>query len=695
MHVSSGARLAFAVALAAALATAAVAPTVAAPWSGPAPPPAPAAAHPQIDATAPPAPNETGLPEDPERFEAWLDGAMATSMEAHDVPGATVSVVTDDGLYHAEGYGRADVANGTPVRADATAFRVGSVSKLVVWTAVMQGVEDGRLALDRDVNAYLGDDLRVPDTYDEPVTLGHLGTHSAGFEDVYERVFVPNASDVGPLDEELRRTRPARVAPPGAVTAYSNWGAALAGHVAARSADAPSFAAHADDRIFTPLGMRNSTFQQPMPPALADRMATGYQPGAGRQQPQTFEVIAIPPAGSMTATATDVARFMRAHLGDGSLAGPANATGDAPRNLSGPGPGAATATANVTRDPTRILEPATVERMQRHRRSDHPAVNGWAYGFYEVDRNGERVLAHAGDTRDFHSLLFLLPERDVGVFVSYNGPGGTVARNHLYHAFVDRYYPADGEAAPAEPTGDVDPAVEGTYRTTRMSHTDWYKVLSPFATLSVRRVGDGTLLTTRALGSDATRWVREDDLVYGERDGPGTLAFERGPDGAVTAAYRDGDFVEAFTALPPWASPPLHGVALVLALLVFLSTLALWPYTVYRDRRTGRPIRKTGGMKLARLAGAALAALAVGFVAAGAAAIATPPGVLHGTPPLLERLGLVPELIAGLAGLVALFAVHAWYRGRWTRWGRIHYGLLALSGAAFTGLLLFYNLFAL
>ena len=162
---------------------------------------------------------------------AFVDGYVAHQLEDYGIPGATVSVVKDGEVIFAKGYGEADVKAEEPVVADETLFRIASTNKLFTATAVMQLVEEGRLDLDRDVNAYL-DDVEIPDTYPgQPVTLRHLLTHTAGFEERITGTLARDADDVAPLGEHLSENVPARVRPPGEVTSYSNYGVALAGHV--------------------------------------------------------------------------------------------------------------------------------------------------------------------------------------------------------------------------------------------------------------------------------------------------------------------------------------------------------------------------------------------------------------------------------------------------------------------------------
>nr|BFF15862.1 hypothetical protein GCM10025699_71650 [Microbacterium flavescens] len=117
--------------------------------------------------------------------DTWLDGAVGSALQKTGIPGATVSVVADGKLLTARGYGMADTGTGDtparPVDPDSTLFRVGSVSKVVSATAIMQLVEQGELDLDADVQQYLDFDL---DTPKGAVTLRHLLTHTSGFEEV-------------------------------------------------------------------------------------------------------------------------------------------------------------------------------------------------------------------------------------------------------------------------------------------------------------------------------------------------------------------------------------------------------------------------------------------------------------------------------------------------------------------------------
>src|SRR5262245_46802117 len=102
----------------------------------------------ELPAAAPTDPgNATRGLKDRAELEAFLDGVMVANLGDKHVNGATVAVVKDGALFFAKGYGWADSGQRKPVSAEQTLFRIGSVSKLFTWTAVMQLVEQGKLDL--------------------------------------------------------------------------------------------------------------------------------------------------------------------------------------------------------------------------------------------------------------------------------------------------------------------------------------------------------------------------------------------------------------------------------------------------------------------------------------------------------------------------------------------------------------------
>src|SRR6185503_14831814 len=143
--------------------------------------------------------------------EAFLDGLVPLQIKHDDIAGATIAVVKEGKLLFAKGYGYADVEKQKPVSAQDTLFRPGSISKLFTWTAIMQLYEQGKLDLDRDVNAYL--DYKIPDAFGKPITLKNIMTHTPGFEEQIKDLFTVGNSKPD-LGQYLKTHIPGRVFPP-------------------------------------------------------------------------------------------------------------------------------------------------------------------------------------------------------------------------------------------------------------------------------------------------------------------------------------------------------------------------------------------------------------------------------------------------------------------------------------------------
>jgi len=356
-------------------------------------------------ASPPPAASSDGL--DDKEIDAFLSPLVTEQLERGQIPGAQVAVVSEGKLQFARGYGFADLERATPATADQI-FRAGSVSKLFTWTAVMQLVEEGKLDLEMDVNAYLTN-FKIPSTYPQPITLAHLLTHTAGFEERNSNgaIYAATATDLLPLGGALARAIPTRIFPPGSRVAYSNYGAALAGHVVEHVAGQP-FEVYVAEHILRPLDMRRTTFSQPLPSELASAASVGYASDAdGLPSARSFEYLQLAPAGAVSTTAEDMAKFMLAHLQDGALG------------------------------ESRIMGEATARDMHKRHFSSDPRLPGMTWGFAEGSRNGHRLIMHRGSTDLVHANLVLLPDQGVGIYMAFNSVLGGRASKPLIDAFID------------------------------------------------------------------------------------------------------------------------------------------------------------------------------------------------------------------------------------------------------------------
>ena len=595
---------------------------------------------------------------DVDSFETFLDGVMNAQLEVHDIPGATVAVVDGDTTF-TKGYGVRSVRTDAPVEADDTLFRIGSTSKLFAWTTVMQGIEADRLNLETDINEYL-DGVTIPNTYDQPITLDHLATHTAGFEERARGTFVLNEEDLRPLPTMLQNERPARVRPPGKFTAYSNYGAALAGHTAATTAGS-SFGEYVEAEIFEPLGMDQSTFDQPVPDAIDGTFSEGYTTPNGRYREGDFEYVGMPPAGSMTTTATDMARFVRAHLQGGATT------------------------------EGRILESDSAATMHQRRFGNDERLNGMCFGFYELSQNDVRIVGHGGDTEQFHSLLALLPTHGVGLFVSYNSPGGVEARDELLGALIDEYYPSEETTLTPDgkPTRASD--VTGTYRALRSPYTTSEKLLSVQSNVDVSVDVQGQLVTTGPGGS--TQWVEVEELYFEAVDGSDALVFgESG--GEITHLFFDSRPPSAYERLTAIEQPSTHAAIAGLSILVFLGAVLGWAATgLWRWYRGGTREEPTSPLRhTRRIAGLAVMCYLVFVIGLAVVVLSDPQAALLGDPLPLQVILLVPPVGALASVTTLVLAGMAWRRGVWRRLTRIQYTVVGVAGVVFALVLAYWNL---
>lgn len=593
-------------------------------------------------------------------LEAFIDGLMAAYREAYHTAGAVVSVVKDGEVALAKGYGYADVEKRTKVDPERTLFRIGSVSKLFVWTAVMQLHEQGKLELDSNVNAYL-DAFQIPDTFPEPVTMKHLMSHTAGFEDHIIGLFARTADRVRPLGEILVEEMPARVRPPGVESSYSNHGTALAAHIVERISG-QSWDEYVEEHILRPLGMEHTTFRQPVPDGLKGDLSKGYSFEGDVFKEEGFEFVPIAPAGSASASAVDMAKFMIAHLQSGRF-------GD-----------------------NRILEAETSRLMQSELFRPAPKLNYMAHGFYVLQRNGEEVIGHGGDTLYFHTILGMVPRHNVGFFASFNSAEGAKATLEFFEAFMDRYFPAPEPPKPEPPSDFAARAkrFEGSYRANRYSHTTIAKVGALMNVIEVKRADDGRALTMSNTGKK--RWVEVEPFLFREEDGQDLTAFIEDESGEITRLASAFPAL-AFEKVRLYETPRAQNALFVAAMFLFVTTLVIVPLGARLRKRYNVTAEMIPRVPFATRLLAWLMSLSFVIFVGGIAVLYQDPfEIAFGMPAGTKELLVVPLVGALFGALLLLATVVAWVRGHGRPLGRLYYTLLVLVTAGFLWQLDYWNL---
>ncbi len=638
------------------------------------------------------APAGRALADDPDAVAGYVDELMAQRIGV-EVPGASVAVVSGDEILHLGGYGVADVTTGEMVDARDTAFNVGSVSKLVTFTAVMQGVEDGSLDLDADIGTYLdGSDAAFSHDEYAPVTLRHLGTHTAGFESVANPGMVTDPADLPSLEEAAAaEDRPRRIRAPGEFVNYSNFGALLAGHIVEHTQGA-GFDAYTEQHIFAPLGMTRATFAQPRPEGHPGRLAASHTGGDGAFERADPIYIGWRPAGSLSASASDMAAFMQANLqGRGS------------NEAEGDGSGGA-----------RVLAPETLESMHEAHHVRHPAVGAARYGFFEHAFDPD-LIRHDGATVNDTAELLLAPADDLGVFVALN-IRGTASPIELAEEIADALVAVSEptEPSPVEAAAQAEQraqAVAGEYRSTMADAPDLARLFGVIASITLEPGDPGELHLSNLEMQE--RFIETEPYVYQRADGQDTVAIEM-IDDTPSRMHLSSQPQTTFVTVPATERLPVLATLLGAALAVYLVSVVGWAvigirrrlrrrshtptsgtadtagqhtdaqqagssttHPVHRDHSADRPHRPG---RLAKATAVALGLTAWVWVLLMVAAFATYGQAIALRPWPVQIASLLPYVIALLSVATLGGAVTAWRAGAWSTWVRVHHAILGVAG---------------
>lgn len=498
--------------------------------------------------------------------EAWADKAFGETIEAGRMTGAEIVVVQGGRVIFQRGYGYADYVARTPMDPEATRVRICSLTKLVVATALMQLVEQGRIrSLDDPANMYLKR-IQLPAYRGRQITLRDLTTHRAGLEDSYFNAGTTETVEAPVPGPVLQRLLPQMVREPGTLSVYSNASAAIQGAIIEDVTGMP-LRAYLAQNVFGPLGMTRTELNigPPMPEGTAHPYIL-YENGA----PRAVEIVAKSPvyaaSGGVFSTASDMTRFVMAHM-----------------NTSGQGPS--------------ILSPASLATMHAPYVRNHPGVGALGVQFFVEDLNGERVLSHSGALPGFTAYLTILPERDVGLFISVISArepvpplreiqaslagGEPVETGAIEPNFATRFHYLFLREFIGFPRPEVNAAAEadlrpyfGLYKVERRSHRDLLAGMQLFAPndfmLRVEAHPDGGLMISK---QGPFRGIAPDVFQRGEHPGQ-VLGFGRGPDGRARYILRST--AQVHSRVEPWEDSAFLQTLIGWSLVALLSGLAVW-----------------------------------------------------------------------------------------------------------------------
>lgn len=346
-----------------------------------------------------------------EELSKFVDDFFSDEEVQKSAPGAVVTVVEGDQILLNKGYGFADVEKKTAVNPDETLFRVGSVTKTFTALALLQLVDEGKVDLEADIKKYFPE-IKITNPFKEPVRVKHLILHNTGFEQREVKVddIHMDFETYYPLENYVKENFPPVIRKPGTSYMYDNFASLLQGYLIEK-VSGQRYEDYMKEHVFSTLEMSKShtVFSKDV---LKD-LATGYDPLSGQPIPVYNVKPTSLPDGGMFTTGGDMAKFMISQLNGGVYNG------------------------------KRVLSEKSIQLMQKYQQMIHPKYPDTTLGFespYSL-ASQEFVVNKGGDIPGFSSVVWLVPDKKVGVFLSGNMMGGP--RLAFYDAFMAKFFPQE------------------------------------------------------------------------------------------------------------------------------------------------------------------------------------------------------------------------------------------------------------
>jgi CubicO group peptidase (beta-lactamase class C family) len=416
---------------------------------------------------------------------------LADRMKELNVPGVSIAVLHNGKIEWARGFGVRSLG-GDPVDAD-TLFQAGSISKPLAAMACLRLVQEGKLSLDADVNTYLTSWKFPADPIagGKPVTLRELLTHTGGttvhgFPGYASTVPVPTLVQV--LNGEKPANTPAirSEAAPMARWNYSGGGYTIMQQTLIDITREP-FPKLLHDSVLAPIGMKHSTYEQPLPEPLRKNAATPFH-GDGKPVEGGAHTYPEMAAAGLWTTPTDLAIY--AIEVEQSLAGKAN----------------------------HVLSAEMTRQMLT------PGMGHWGLGLEIGGSNADPYFSHGGANEGFRNNFAAYEKSGEGVFVMTNGDNGGQIADEVMHSVANEYQWPDFK--PTVRTAiHVDPKVLATYAGT-------YELMKGFDL--VVTVEDGQLMT-QATGQGKVPIYADTETKFFPTVIPAEIEFVKDDQGKVSS----------------------------------------------------------------------------------------------------------------------------------------------------------------
>jgi serine beta-lactamase-like protein LACTB len=314
---------------------------------------------------------------------AQIEKAASSFMAANSVPGISVAVVQDGELVWSRGFGMADLENFVPAT-PFTLFRLGSISKPITATAILQLSERGKLDLDAQVQKY----CPAFPKKEWPITtrqlLGHLGGIRHYNPDGKGDIPDDSAKHFRSMEESLQIfASDPLVAKPGTKFQYSTYGYTVLGCVL-EGAASEKYVDYVKENVFAPAGMAETQADNffaviPHRTRWYHQDKSGVVENAGVLD-SSYKI----PGGGLISSADDMARFEIAILAN------------------------------------KLLKPTTRDLMWTPEKAADGSENGYALGWGTQKKYGLALVEHTGGQQGTSTSIILAPERRAGIVVLAN-----------------------------------------------------------------------------------------------------------------------------------------------------------------------------------------------------------------------------------------------------------------------------------
>ncbi len=346
---------------------------------------------------------------------AGLDAYVAKGVKDWNVPGLAISIVKNDSVVFAKGYGVRQLGTHDSVNTH-TLFANASTTKAFTAFVVEMLADEGKLRMDGPVIEYMPAFHLSDPIATRQITIADLLSHRTG---------VPEADylwyqDTSSFPEIMRRLSYVPFdAPVRSHFEYQNITYALAGEIAALRANAP-WATLVRDRILTPLGMRETTTGTPEV-RTHPNVVSGhdYVHDTLRAIPRD-DADNIAPAGAMYSSVNDMSLWIRFLLDSARLGGKRVLSPRGYADLFAP---------HILVDDKEFYPTSKLT---------HPHFQAYGQGWFLEDYRGEFVAFHTGSIDGLSAIVGLIPAKRLGVVIFANRDHAELRQALMYTVF-DRF----------------------------------------------------------------------------------------------------------------------------------------------------------------------------------------------------------------------------------------------------------------